>query len=331
MSNNSALQNSRPYEVGTAPAYSQQQQSAPQSGLATMMNTLTPEAVAKVAETLGQIQIAKAYPRDIRKVTQTIEGTFSRPRLAYNAMYTYARGGNEISALNIRSAEALANSMENFTFGFKTDDDYQRHYSSVVTYAWDIERNQKAQREFIVRHERVTKKGSIILTDPRDIYELVANQAQRRVRACILQLVPADLQDLALETIQRTIETNLQLNNQKIDALMQAFKNYGVNRWMLEEYLQGRDIYSMRPDQYMKLIGMGESLRDHIATVEELGFNMELSDAAQAAAQQTEAPKQEETKAAPAPKQKEPEQPAQAEAPAETPQDVLDELWALGK
>lgn len=63
--------------------------------------------------------------------------------------------------------------------------------SIVEAYAWDLETNTRRTTHFEVFHIRDTKQGPKILTEERDIYETIANQASRRMRGCILQLIPA--------------------------------------------------------------------------------------------------------------------------------------------
>ncbi len=71
--------------------------------------------------------------------------------------------------------------------------------STVEAFAWDVEEaNTRQTKVFQVRHWRHTKQGGYKLTDPRDIYELVANNGARRLRACILGVIPGDVIDAAV-------------------------------------------------------------------------------------------------------------------------------------
>ena len=42
------------------------------------------------------------------------------------------------------------------------------------------------------------------ITDDRDIYELEANMSARRIRACILQMIPGDVTDAAVAACRKT-------------------------------------------------------------------------------------------------------------------------------
>jgi hypothetical protein len=55
--------------------------------------------------------------------------------------------------------------------------------SAVLAYAWDLQTNTRQAKTFTVAHVRDTKQGRKDLTDARDVYEVVANSAARRLRA----------------------------------------------------------------------------------------------------------------------------------------------------
>ena len=74
-----------------------------------------------------------------------------------------------------------------------------------MSYCWDLETNTRDTKIFTVSHSIQTKNGIKMLTDPREIYEHVANQGARRKRACILALIPKDVVDSAMEACQRTL------------------------------------------------------------------------------------------------------------------------------
>ena len=62
--------------------------------------------------------------------------------------------------------------------------------SKVRAFAWDKETNVLKTLFFFVPHYRSTKKGRNRITDDRDLYELLANSAARRMRNCVLALIP---------------------------------------------------------------------------------------------------------------------------------------------
>jgi hypothetical protein len=52
-------------------------------------------------------------------------------------------------------------------------------------------------------------KGGYQLKDERDIYELMANQSQRRVRAAILEIIPGDIIEDAVSECEKTMKANV--------------------------------------------------------------------------------------------------------------------------
>lgn len=105
---------------------------------------------------------------------------------------------------SIRLAEALAQNWGNMSFGI-VELEQKAGESQVMAYAWDLETNTRQEKIFSVPHIRSTKKGNVPLTDPRDIYEMVANQGARRLRACILGIIPGDVVEDAMEQCNQTL------------------------------------------------------------------------------------------------------------------------------
>ncbi|PWW19485.1 hypothetical protein DFO73_12055 [Cytobacillus oceanisediminis] len=62
-----------------------------------------------------------------------------------------------------------------------------------MAYAWDLETNVRQEKVFTVKHSRKAKGSITKLDDPRDIYELVANNGARRLRSYILGIIPGDI------------------------------------------------------------------------------------------------------------------------------------------
>lgn len=155
-------------------------------------------------EVQGQIVMAKKFPRDYVASRNRIMQACQRKGLAEKAMYEYPRGGTKVSGPSIRLAEALAQNWGNISFGI-VELEQRPGESQVMAYAWDLETNTRQEKIFSVPHIRSTKKGNIPLTDPRDIYEMVANQGARRLRACILGIIPGDVVEDAVDQCSRTL------------------------------------------------------------------------------------------------------------------------------
>lgn len=158
----------------------------------------------QMQEVQGQIVMAKKFPRDYVASCNRIMQACRRKGLAEKAMYEYPRGGQKVVGASIRLAEALAQNWGNMSFGI-VELEQRPGESQVMAYAWDLETNTRQEKIFSVPHIRSTKKGNVPLTDPRDIYEMVANHGARRLRACILGIIPGDVVEDAVEQCNRTL------------------------------------------------------------------------------------------------------------------------------
>lgn len=155
-------------------------------------------------EVQAAVFMAKRFPRDENYAISRIAQTCQRKGLAEKAIYSYPKGGQNVTGPSIRLAEAIAQSWGNIQSGVVELE--QRPGESVcMSYCWDLETNTRDTKIFTVSHSIQTKKGAKMLTDPREIYEHVANQGARRKRACILAVIPKDVVDSAMEACQRTL------------------------------------------------------------------------------------------------------------------------------
>src|SRR5437016_4237386 len=159
-------------------------------------------------EVQASMVVAKKFPRNEEECIERIRRSCSRHSLAEVATYAYPRGGTTITGASIRLAECLAQNWKNIDFGI-VELEQRDGESTVMAYAHDLETNSRQTKIFQVRHERRVGRGDDFkidrLTDPRDIYELVANQGARRLRACILSIIPGDVTDIALEQCEKTL------------------------------------------------------------------------------------------------------------------------------
>lgn len=212
---------------------------------------------------------AKKFPRDQVVAFNNILRACQRKKLAESSMYEYPRGGEKITGPSIRLAEAIAQNWGNIDFGFM-ELEQRNGVSQVMAYAWDLETNARQTKLFSVPHIRHTRKGDYPLTDPRDIYELVANQAARRVRACILGIVPGDVVEAAVERCNKTLREGYdEPLVDRVRTMARAFeKDFSVTLPMLEKYLGCRsDAFS--ENDFVRLKKVYIALRDGVAKRED--------------------------------------------------------------
>lgn len=227
--------------------------------LATNAAATTNESTG-IAEVQAKLIIAKRFPRDQIAAVDKIVMAFTRPGLAEKAEYQYARGGSDISGPSIRAAETIAQLWGNMDFGLR-ELSQDGGYSTVEAFAWDMETNTRRSMTFQVRHWRDTKKGGYKLEDGRDIYELVANMGQRRVRACILGVLPGDVVETAMKQSALTLKSKAEVTPERLKGLLEKFAEFKVSQAMIEKRIQRR-LDAMTP---ALLVGLGKiynSLRD---------------------------------------------------------------------
>lgn len=224
-------------------------------------------AAAEVARVQAQAVLAKQFPRDEKEAADKIINAFARPSLAQVSMYEYARGGTPITGLSIKAAHEMIRLWRNCDYGI-TGITRGRDSTEVEVCCWDLETNTKVNKIFMVPHYRDTKHGRRKLEDERDIYELIANMASRRIRACILEMIPHDIQDAVKDQIAQTMQANFQITPEYIKGILKAFEAVGVTKSQIENFLQRR-IDSITPAQSVRLNTIYNSIKDGMSQPEE--------------------------------------------------------------
>jgi len=222
----------------------------------------------EIAEVQSKMIIARSCPRDERAALDRILMACGRKTLAESALYTYSRGGTEITGPSIRLAEALAQNWGNLDFGIR-EIEQRDGESTVEAYAWDLQTNTRQNKVFQVPHIRYSKaKGNTLLTDPRDIYELIANQGARRLRACILGVIPGDVTEAATRQCEETMKTHVKVTPELLQSLLDKFAEYHVTKEQIEARIQRR-MDAITPAQVVGLGKIYNSLKDGMSTAAE--------------------------------------------------------------
>lgn len=224
------------------------------------------ESSRAIAEVQAAMVIAQRFPREQQKAMDRILTACTRPALAEKAMYSFARGGTEITGPSIRLAEAIAQQWGNMKFGIRELEQragvgMKPGESTVEAFAWDVETNTLSTKTFQVPHVRHTRNGQTKLTDPRDIYELVANNGARRLRACILAVIPGDVTENAVRQCQTTLTTKIKVTPELIKSLVEKFATIGVTKKAIEARIQ-RNIDAITPALVVNLGSIFNSIND---------------------------------------------------------------------
>lgn len=212
---------------------------------------------------------AKRFPRDIYGAYNRIMQDCKRKTLAEKAIYEYPRGGQTVTGPSIHLAKAIARSWGNLDSGFKVLEQNPKE-STVMAYCWDLETNYRETKVFTVQHTRETKKGAYAITDSRDIYELIANQAARRERSCILSVIPGDIVDAAIGQCEVTLQGDGKITREDAvrDIVNRFADQFGVSKETLEAYI-GRKAEAFTIQSVNRLRGVYTAIKDGTASLEQ--------------------------------------------------------------
>ena len=286
--NEDAFANIQVYTGAPAPMSAQQGQ------VSTEVVGAASDQQRAIAEVQASLLIAQSCPRNELRARDKLLVACQRLRLAEGAVYTYKRGGTEVKGPSIRLAEAAARYYGNLDYGFR-EVARRPGESEVEAYCWDKESNTRVSRLFTVKHLRDKGGKSVALSTERDIYEAIASQAQRRVRSAILEIIPGDIIEDALDACEQTMRAAVLDMPKAIKGVLQAFAPMGVNKVMLETRM-GRNIEAFQAADIIGLRRIYAGMKDGISQASDW-FDMSLQDKPQeqpAQAQQAPAPKQEQ-------------------------------------
>lgn len=233
-------------------------------------STTTEMLVSRQAqEVQAAMVIAKKFPRNEAESFNRIMQACKRKTLAEQSMYEYPRGDTKVTGPSIRLAEAMAQNWGNMDFGI-IELEQKNGESQVMAYAWDLETNTRQTKIFSVPHVRATRKGNKALSDPRDIYELVANQGARRLRACILGVIPGDVIEAAIVQCNTTLlgQNKAPLADLVREAVALFSQDYGVTVVMLEKFI-GCKSESFSMNDLVRLKKVYRALKDGMAKRED--------------------------------------------------------------
>lgn len=216
--------------------------------------------------TLGQVQakmiLARTNPRDRRLAMELILQDCTNLDLAKEATYSYARGGTAIQGPTIRLLETIAQRWGNLEHGIE-ELSRSPGSSECRAYAWDMESNNAVERKFQVKHVRENGK---LITDEREIYNLVANLGQRRKRSCLEAVIPKEVLNAAEQQCEETLIAKADLSPANLKKMVELFtSSFGVTQKQIETRIQ-RDLPAIRPAQLVQLQRIYQSLRDGLSS-----------------------------------------------------------------
>lgn len=236
-------------------------------------------AALSKAEVEAAYTVALARPRDLNLARQRILEHCRRPRFAEAAKYSMPRGDKTVSGPSIRMAEAAAQALGNLrqTQSVVYDDDLRQVVRFVVT---DLETNLAFSSEAaidktverkrpgkgdVVLSERVNSRNEavyLIRATEADVGQKVGAAASRAIRNAVLRLLPRDILEEAMETVD---ETRKKKNAEDPAAarkrLLDAFAGIGVGADELRKHA-GQPLDSLSPVQMDELRDLYTAIRE---------------------------------------------------------------------
>ena len=248
--------------------------SAPTKGPGRVGQGTEIEKARAATQVQAAVYLARQFPRDEDLALEKMLRACSRIDLADQAFYKFPRGKETVEGLTIVAACEIAQIWGNLEYGLnelRRDDVYGQ--SELMAFAWDLETNVRPTSLFIAPHIRDTKKGSYRVKDARDIYEVVTNAGNRRMRACILKILPSwyvlQAEAALKETLLKAVEGSGKSVSQQVEEAVAEFLNtYGVTRAQLEHKAQA-PISTWGPPGLVELRTLSQSLARGEITVEE--------------------------------------------------------------
>lgn len=226
---------------------------------------LDSSTVRTIEEVKAAIVVAQRFPRNEELAIEKIHKACQRTTLAETSLYYYERAGTPIEGPSIRLAEQIITHWGNVQYGvLEISTDSEKKETTYEAFAWDMENNVRVSKKFTVKHARFTKKGGLAwVDDPRDVYEIVMSHGARRLRSCILAIVPEDVVDSAVEACKKTLLKNAtkEPKETRIKNMIEAFKLFGVTQAMIENKY-GCKAEALSELLLVKLRSIFQSLKD---------------------------------------------------------------------
>lgn len=216
-----------------------------------------------IAEVQAAVVLAHQHPRDESRALWRLEQSCANMLLAERAFYAYPRAGQTITGPSVHLAREMARCWGNVRHG-STELARDGDRSEMMAFAWDMETNVISTLVFILPHYRDRKnQAAQHLTDMRDIYENNANQAARRLRACLFSILPPWFVERGVMVSRATVEKGQSgvPHPERVKNMLAAFGDLGVSEAAITRRLE-RDRSRWEPADLAHLEIVYRSLRN---------------------------------------------------------------------
>ena len=235
----------------------------------------TAAASRETAEVQAAVILARKFPRDEERSYAKLIAVCGRPSFADEASYSFPRGGAIVTGPSVNIAREAARLWGNVRFGLDIirDDDETR---GIRAWAWDVETNTKVAyadefKKLIFRkaNPRTGFVGGWITPDERDLRELTNRRGAICLRNCLLQIIPKDHIEDALQECRKTLKGQAKTDrNDILPKIAASFADLGVSEADLAKHL-GHPLKDASDDEIVALRGIYRAIMDGVARKEE--------------------------------------------------------------
>lgn len=291
---------------------------------ATVSQATAIEQQRAIAEVQAAVVVSQNCPRDMADAEREMEYVCGRLDMAEQAFYQVTNRGTGPTVHLMRELARIWGNVDHGVKELHRNDEAGE--SEIQAFAWDIQKNTRSSRTFIVPHQRMVKGQRKDLVDLQDIYLNNQNIGARAVRECIGTILPRWFTEKAQNVCHETLKHGEgKPLRDRIESLIGAFDGLGVTVGQLEARI-GRQRGQWTPEDVAQLTVAGQSIRRGEAHKDELfppvAATSSTADEIAAAAPDEEKPAKARTTRTRKPKtegkQSDPEpEPSTAEQPAE--------------
>ncbi len=223
-------------------------------------------ATREQADIQSALIIAKKFPRNEDEAFAKLMKASKRPSFAENARYGFPRGGQTITGPSINLAREAARMWGNIRYGINVLPSADNAYH-IEAWALDVETNTRTSAQDRFAKKIYRKRGGWQETeDERDLRELLNRRGALALRNCLLQLLPRDLIEDAMQACSKTSRQAANGDMKKDPttvrrALVSAAGEFGVTVQMLELYL-GHSLEELNGEEVADLRAALKSIRD---------------------------------------------------------------------
>jgi hypothetical protein len=201
------------------------------------------ERTRAVSEVFAAAQLAMMYPRDVRACEAEMLEACSDLEFAQAAEFALPRSDENIVGPSVQLARQLALIWGHITHGVvEISRDPDRGQSELMAYAWEVTKNARSARTFIVPHIRDRNKGGpATLTKQQDITNQNNSVAARQLRENIFAVLPAGFKARAIARCRQTVAEHeqraageLAAFSERVDTALRAWSGNGISAQQLE-------------------------------------------------------------------------------------------------